>query len=234
MTLPLAQSSFTFLIYLAVGAFWLIGNLIQKKQAQEKANALKLKREKDAAEARRTGKPVPSPTRVAPPAPASDLETFLRNLAGEPARPAPPPPPLPAKPAPQPKIHFDQAPPAPAAGIHAHKTPTASSKTTIGEMDMEASFKQISDIKEAAEVIGEGLSTRLQQDALKNVRSMMVDLSSSSVAVPVVPLKPIRAIQTKTNRLDLQKKKTFKKALIASIILEAPKALQENPFEGTK
>jgi hypothetical protein len=136
-----------------------------------------------------------------------------------------------------PEIKFKGPPPSPPTASSSSpaianlpEKAKASKNYDIGELDMEASFKQISDIKDAAELIHGDIDQKLQAEALKSVRSMMIDLSSSSVAVPSIHLQSIRAIRTETSRPNFKKKNAFKKALVASVILEAPKALRENPF----
>lgn len=236
MTFPLAQSGLTFLIYLIVGGVWLLGNILQQKQAREKAAEMRRKREEREREERRTGKKTAPKTQP----PRNDLESFLRSLSGQPpAKPAAPPP-VPRRPASEPDIVFDGPKPPPPPTVRKTApppvvTPPVKTKMTrkqsnLGEMNMEASFKQMSQMKEAAELFGDGKDQQLQQEALKNVRAMMIDLSSSSISVPIIPLQTIRAIRTETPRPDLQKRRNFKKALVASVILEAPKALREKPF----
>lgn len=240
MTFPLAEASgLSFLFYLVVGAFWLFGNLMQQKQAKRKAEEMKRIREAREAEERRTGKKAVEENQ--PPPRKSDLEEFLAQLAGNTPRPAAPKPPPPPPPIPRrqfvDEIKFDGpspiATPPPTTAKPVKVSAALRWESAIGDLDMAASFKQISEMKEAVEMINGGIDQQLQQDALKNVRSMMIDLSSSSVAVPVVPLKTIRAIRTETPHLDLKKRKTFKKALVAAVILETPKALREDPFQGT-
>lgn len=230
---PLAEASgLTFLFYLVVGAFWLIGNLMQQKQAKQKAMEMRRQREAREAEERRTGKK----TVVEEPKPRkSDLEEFLKQLSGT-ANPQPSvvPPPILRKQVVD-DIQFDQPPPPPPKPVVTPKaTPLPPVKAPksydIGDLDMAASFKQISQMKEAVELIGAGHDQQISQEALTNVRAMMIDLSSSSISVPIIPLQSIRAIRTETPRPDLQKRKTFKKALVASVILEAPKALRPQPF----
>jgi hypothetical protein len=233
MTFPLAEASgLTFLFYLVVGAFWLIGNLMQQKQAKQKAAEMRRQREAREAEERRTGKKVA--VEEAKPR-KSDLEEFLKQLSGT-ANPQPSvPPPILRKQVVD-DIQFDKAvPPPPPKPVVTPKAPPppsvkAAKSYDIGDLDMAASFKQISQMKEAVELIGAGHDQQISQEALTNVRAMMIDLSSSSISVPIIPLQSIRAIRTETPRPDLQKRKTFKKALVASVILEAPKALRPQPF----
>lgn len=238
MTFPLAESSgLTFLFYLVIGAFWLVGNLMQQKQAKRKAMEMRRQREAREAEERRSGKKAaPENAKQV----KSDLETFLEQLMGQPA-----PAPAPVRPPPVPKrqvtedIQFDQPPPPSLRKTPAAKAPVTTKSPLppvpaksydIGDLDMAASFKQISEMKEAVELIGEGKEQQIPQEALSNVRAMMIDLSSSTVSVPIIPLQSIRAIRTQTPRPDLQQRKTFKKALVASVILQAPKALRPHPF----
>jgi len=234
----LAEFDFSVLIYLLVGGFWLFSNLVQGKQAKNKAAEMKKLQEEQEKEERRTGKKTASEPSVTPP--KNDLQEFLKNLANQVApeaqqrAPAPPPPPIPKRKVVQPMIQFNGPPPTTTSSATAlanlPEKAKASRNYDIGDLDMEASFKQISDIKEAVEIIHGDADQALQHEALKNVRSMMVDLSASSILVPSVQLQSIRAIRTKTSRPELQKKKTFKRALVASVILQAPKALRENPF----
>ncbi len=222
---PLAETSgLSFLVYLIVGVFWLVGNLIQQKQAKQKALEMKKKREEREAEEKRTGKKV----QPAKPKIESELEAFLGRLSGEGANPPKPAPPIQRRKPIVDDIQFDTTPPPPPP------IPAKPLKTSnLGDLDMEATFKQISDIKEAVELVNGGIDQKLQQDALKNVRSMMIDLSSSSISVPRVPLQNIRAIRTKTPQPNLKTRAAFKQALVASVILQPPKALQANPFEET-
>ena len=212
-------------MYLIVGIFWLVGNVLQQKQAKQKALELKKKREEREAEEKRTGKKIVQPAK---PKIESELEAFLGRLSGGAVQQ-----PKPASPIQQRKtvvndIQFDRAaPPSPPI------PPKPLKASNLGDMDMEASFKQISDIKEAVELVHGSIDQKLQQDALKNARAMMIDLSSSSFSVPSIPLQSIRAIRTKTTQPDLKNRATFKQALVASVILQPPKALQANPFEET-
>lgn len=227
---PLAQSGLSFLIYLIVGIFWLVGNLMQQKQAKQKAEEIKRRRQEREEEERRTGKKAePAKQNTI----ESELEAFLGRLGGE--EPAPPPPrkTVTYRPVQTEDIQFDGPAPAftppPPPARKAVPPPRAAKDSTIGELNMEASFKQISEMKEVKELISGDLNQLLEQEALTSVRSMMVDLSSSTISVPTIPMPSIRTVHTKTNHLNLQKKKTFKKALVASFILETPKALQANP-----
>jgi len=231
---PLAQSSgsgLTFLIYLIVGVFWLVGNLLQSKKAKQKALEMRKKREEREAEEKRTGKKVVSKQTTI----ERELESYLGRLTGQPPPPSPPPMPKPKQtPRENPSfqnsdIQFDG--PAPTRSPLADPPVAASKNYDIGDLDMEASFKQMSEMKEAVE-LEEGAS-QLQQEALANVRSMMIDLSSSSISVPVVSLKSIRAIQTRVTHPNLSNRKTFKQAAIASVLLAPPKALQADPFQQT-
>ncbi|MGA0334047.1 MAG: hypothetical protein ACO3N7_11840 [Kiritimatiellia bacterium] len=234
MTSFLAQSSgLSFLVYLIVGALWLVGNLMQAKQAKKKALEMRRKRLEREEEEKRTGRKPPEKTSSV----EREIESFLERLAGGIA-PAAAPPPMPKARTREAEIQFDGPPPPPPTPPKPRTPPPAPARAParnydIGELDMAASFKQITDIKEATEVIGEGLQNRQQQEALQSVRSMMVDLSSSSLAVPRIRLQSIRAIQTRTNRPDLRNRKQFRKALAASVILGPPKALQEKPFTET-
>ena len=239
MTDLLAEVDFTIFIYLIAGVFWLFSSLAQQKKAKRKAAEMRKKREEREREERRTGKKS-QPEVWETKKPPSDLDTFLRELTGQPVpQQAPPPPPMPKRKEVVEDIQFDGPTPTPPTPSKSSANPLLESEEVskksksyeIGELDMEASFKQISDIKEAAEMIGADADQEIQQEALANVRSMMIDLSSSSISVPAIPLQSIRAIRTETSRPSLKNRSTFKKSLVASVILEAPKALRENPFK---
>jgi hypothetical protein len=106
-------------------------------------------------------------------------------------------------------------------------------KSRIRELDYDDAIKDIAELKEAKEVIGDLMQQDVKHEALREVRSMMVDLSDTTITMPRLRMQSIRPVRTKTSRADLQDSKAFRKALISSFILEPPKALQPDPFKGT-
>ncbi len=245
MTSILAQSgAISFLIYLVIGVFWLIGQVAQTKKAKKKAEEMKRRRLEREERERRTGKKEPATKQTTIEA---QLEDFLGRLAGEPApTPAPPPPPPPppqqrtivrknaAKPPPPPAIQFDQAPP-PALDSTPEPPKEMVSKSKIKELTFEQdAIKDIAELKEAEEIIGDLMSQEVKHEALRSVGSMKVDLSDITMPMPTIPMQSIRPVPTKTAHPDLKNRAQFRKALITSIILEPPKALQPKPFEGTE
>lgn len=247
MQMPiLAQSGLSFLIYLIVGIFWLVGNLMQQKEAKRKAAELRKRREEREAEERRTGK---KSTPVEPDPLERQLETFLGRLAGEPVKDSPStPPPLPRKvdqkTAREP-IRFDPQPPV-STTPRPRKTEPPKQTTSspykqvkrlaaIGELKYQDSYKEIGEMKEAAELDPSRLTGSIQSEAqaLNNVHSMMIDLSSTTLSMPILRMESMRTVRTKTSRPNLKKDKNFKRAVAASVILEPPKALQAEPFKET-
>ncbi|MEX2606289.1 MAG: hypothetical protein WD708_03005 [Kiritimatiellia bacterium] len=243
MQTPLiAQSGLTYLIYLIVGIFWVVGNLMQQKEAKRKAAELRKRREEREEEERRTGKK--STPKERDPL-ERQLETFLGRLAGEPVKKSEPePPPLPRKPQPEP-IRFDSQPPPPPRP-QPRKTkaatppaPSAYSKvkelSEIQELKYKDSYKEIGEMKEAAELDPARLSGAIQSEVqdLNNVKAMMIDLSSTTFSMPILRIASMRTVRTQTSRPDLRKNKNFKRAVAAAVILEPPKALRENPFKET-
>ncbi len=246
----LAQSGLTYLIYLIVGIFWVVGNLLQQKEAKRKAAELRKHREEREAEELRTGKKAP---KNEPDPLERPLETFLGRLAGEPTKDAQStPPPLLEKPAqsPPPKsarepIRFDPQPtpssttkrPNPVPVTAAPPSPYKRVKrlAAIEEVKYKDSYKEIAEMKEAAELDPARLTGAIQSEAqaLNNVRSMMVDLSPTTLSVPTLRIESMRTVRTKTSRPNFKKATNFKRALAASVILEPPKALQANPFKET-
>lgn len=246
----LAQSGLTYLIYLIVGIFWVVGNLLQQKEAKRKAAELRKHREEREAEELRTGKKAP---KNEPDPLERPLEAFLGRLAGEPTKDSQStPPPLPQKPAqpPPPKparepIRFDSKPtpssttkrPNPVPVTAAPPSPYKKVKrlAAIEEVKYKDSYKEIGEMKEAAELDPARLTGAIQSEAqaLNNVRSMMVDLSPTTLSVPTLRIESMRTVRTKTSRPNFKKATNFKRALAASVILEPPKALQANPFKET-
>jgi hypothetical protein len=238
----LAQSGLTYLIYLIVGIFWVFGNLMQQKEAKRKAAEMRKRREEREAEELRTGKK----SKPEEPDPLErQLETFLGRLAGEPAQEEAqkPPPPILRKPAQEP-IRFDSKPPPPipkprkpepAVPLPPSPRKKVKAPAPIEELKYKDSYKEIGEMKEAAELDPARLTGAIQSEAqaLNNVHSMMIDLSSTTLSMPTLRIESMRTVRTKTSRPDLKKSKTFKRAVAAAVILEPPKALQANPFKET-
>jgi len=232
----LAQSGLSFLIYLIIGVFWLIGQVAQQKKAKQRAEEMKKRRLEREERERRTGKKEPATKQTTIEA---QLEDFLGRLAGEPAPPPPPPPPPPpqqkrivrknAAPPKPPPIQFDQAPP-PALDETPDPPKEMVSRSRIKELD---SIKDIADLKEAEEIIGDLMSQDVKHEALRNVASMMIDLSDITMPMPTIRMQNIRPVPTRTSHPDLKNRDQFRKALVSSFLLEPPKALQPKPFEGT-
>jgi hypothetical protein len=99
---------------------------------------------------------------------------------------------------------------------------------------MSASFKEIEQLQEVKDIIvdlPDGHS--IKQEALRGVQSMRIDLSNITLQMPTLRSQNIRPVSTQTSRPNLKNRKGFRKALISSLILEPPKALQRRPFDGT-
>lgn len=218
MTLPLAQSGLSFLIYLIVGIFWLVGNILQQKQAKQKAEEMKRRREEREREEARTGK---KPSKAHPL--ERDLETLLGNLSGEPPAPKPvSPPPVPRR-RPEPAIQFDTAPPPPVTPI----AEPPKTRSNIGKMDLADSFEEIEDLKDAVEISYEQLEGEVRAQALDTVRQVMVDLSPTMIDLPRLPVPSMRTVSTRSTPPDLRKRSAFKKAIMAGALLGPPAALKD-------
>jgi hypothetical protein len=100
---------------------------------------------------------------------------------------------------------------------------------------MDASFKQIKELKEVKDIIVDlPDGKQVRQEALKSVQSMLIDLSNTNIRMPSMPIQSIRPVKTQTSHPNLKSKKAFRKALISTVLLENPKALQPRPFEGPR
>lgn len=247
MTFPIAQSALGFLFYLLIGVFWLVGNLLQQREAKRKAEALRKRREEREREERRTGKKQPDPDQPKPRTLEDDLETFLGRLGGEepkrrePVRrepPAPPPrdkpkvtpPPL------RPPAAFDPIPASAGSTPPVKETEIKvgeemKKKSRIRDLDMSDSFKEMAEMKELEEVVGDLMEQGVRHEALENVRSMMIDMSRTLMATPTMPIQSMRPETTRTSRPELRRKENLKRALVNTVILDQPKGLQEQPFK---
>jgi hypothetical protein len=252
MNVPLAQSDggFTIIFYVVIGLAWLVSNIAQQKKAKAKAAEMKQKRLAREAEERRTGKKVETPKTGTI---EQELEAFLGRLTGVPTQKTEPvqrqaaptvqkdPPPIRRQNKPEPKITFDQEPPiqfdpqpvTPPPPPAKEPGKAIQKKSKIDELDFSASFKEIEDIKEVKDVIADLMNQEVKHEALKNVKSMMIDLSQTTMEMQTIPMPSMRPVRTKSNHPDMINKKNYRKALITSVILEPPKALQARPFEGT-
>lgn len=239
---PLAQASdgfLSFLLYLIIAVIWVVGKLMQQRDARRKVEDLKRRREERERESRRTGRPaepepVPSPSRPMP-APSRSLEDelqeFLGRMAGLPKEPEPlPPPPPPPQKRP---VHPGSSKPAadsrgrrPSAGIN----PPAALRSGA-ETDGIESYAKIQDIEDIAELeLDPDKASFAGPDLLLNVRSMMIDLSRSSVRIPTVRIPTMRTVHTRTAKPDLEDSKALKHAIVSGILLNPPKALTPDPF----
>jgi hypothetical protein len=225
MTLPLAQSGITFLIYLVAGVLWLLGNISQQKKAKQRAEEMRRRREEREREESATGKKQPKPHPL-----EDDLETFLGRLSGEAFTKAEPdksaPPPLPDSASAPAKKAPSRPEPARPAGQPVAK-PAKQPKTNIGAMAMADSYQEMEDIQDALEISYEQLKDKVHGQTLKSVRQVMVDLSPSLIHFPRIPVQRIQAKEANTTPPALKRRSEFKKGLVASAILGPPAALQE-------
>jgi len=227
--LPIAQSGLTFLIYLILGVFWLVGNIAQQKKAKKKAEELRRRKEEREREEELTGKKPKRPHPL-----EQDLETFLGRLSGniwEEEEPTASPPPLPGqKSIQETEIQFDQPPPPPAPPPIAASVPQP--KTNIGAMELADSYEEIKDIEDALEISYEQIEGELSSQTLDTVRQVMVDLSPTMIEFARLPVQRMRTVDANTTPPALKNRKAFKKAVLAGVILEAPIALQDPQKHG--
>jgi hypothetical protein len=227
---PLVANSggLSFLIYLVIGIFWVFAKMAEQKKAKAKVEEMKRRRAEREAEERRTGKtpsaPPPPPIPSAPRTLDRELEDFLGRLAGEPPRPSPvSSPPL------RPVIVFDKAPaaappPRPKAAAPAPKPPPPLPVVSSVMLSEEAiAFKPMDDIRDAEEVMHKGGLS--EQTSLLSVRTLMVDMSRTSPRIPTIGTASMRSISTRSSKPNLRKPATLRKAIIANLLLEPPKAL---------
>jgi len=134
-----------------------------------------------------------------------------------------------------PPIQFDQAPPPPPRALDQTPEPPKeiASRSNIKELNFEDSIKDIAELKEAEEIIGDLMSQEVKHEALKQGGSMKIDLSDITITMPTISMPSIRPVTTRTSHPDLKNKEQIRIALITSFLLEPPKALQPKPFEGT-
>ena len=227
--LPIAQSALTFLIYLILGIFWLVGNIAQQKKAKARAEDLKRRKEEREREEARTGKKSPKPHPL-----ERDLETLLGRMSGESVQ-APQeessPPPLPP-PSSKPKeerikeaFEVDMGPPLQYEQPVA--TPKKLPKTNIGGMDLADSYKEMKDIEDALEMSYEQMEGELSSQTLDTVRQVMVDLSPTMIDFARMPVQRMRTVDATTKPPALKNRKAFKKAVLGGVILGPPVALQD-------
>jgi len=232
-------SGLSFLIYLLIGIFWLAGNLMQQKEAKRKAEAMRKRRLEREEEEKRTGKRAPSRQEDVL---ETQLETLLGRFAGEEAesrQPDPlfqpeneirfdqPPSPPPPKPVPPPEAAAPA--PAPAPKDTGRKRTAARS---IDDLNYGDSFKQIEDLRDLEELDLQKASSEMRNQVLKQVQSMKVDLSATNFSMLTLPMQSMRATPSKTSKPNLRKGDSFKRGVVASVILQPPKALQSEPFDG--
>jgi hypothetical protein len=79
------------------------------------------------------------------------------------------------------------------------------------------------DIRDAEEVMHKGGLS--EQTSLLNVRTLMVDMSRTSLHIPTIGTASMRSISTSTAKPNLRNRATMRKAVIANLLLETPKAL---------
>jgi len=240
----------SFLIYFVIAVFWVIGKVMQQRNARQRIQDLKRRREEREREEQRTGnynrpperRPESPPTRPPPaPAPAhksleDELQEFLGRLAG--IEPEPPKP----EPKPKPLITFDSAPPPRVVHQEAPPPPRPPPRTAYtkppakrGDEDFDAmaAYAKINDIEDIKELeLDPDKASFGGPDVLLNVRAMLIDLSSISVRIPTIHIPTLRTAHSKTTPPDVGSLDALKQAILSGILLGPPKALQADPFQN--
>ena len=238
----LAEGTLTFLIYLFIAIIWVVGKILQQKEAQKKVEELKRRREEREREAQRTGQPV-SPEPEQRPKPKrntleEELQEFLGKMAGLPPEPEPEsPPPPPPKPRVRETVQFDGPPPPPPRPKPQTRQNLANAiekaELPKGGKSVEDVYAKIADIKEIEELelaIEDGKI--VDQSSLLNVRTLMVDMSKSNVQMQRIKIQNIRPVRTKTSKPNMGNRANIKQAIVGGILLSQPKALREDPFHS--
>lgn len=220
----------SFLLYLVIAVIWVVGKMMQQRQARQKVDDLKRRREEREREAQRTGRPAAQPEPASAPKKRTledDLQDFLGRMAGMSPEPEPPPPP--PVPKQKPALQFDAPPPPPVRKTGAHAKRSA--HEVAADLDEMESYAKIQDIEDIAELeLDPDKASFAGPDLLMNVRAMMIDMSRASVRIPTVRIPTMRTVHTKTTKPDLDNTESLKHAIVSGILLNPPKALTPDPF----
>ncbi len=239
MPLLLADGFISFLVYLAIAVIWVIGQIVQNKEAKRKAEEFKRKREEKA----RTSPPPPARTPPSSKTLEAELQEFLGRISGEQTPVAPSPEPVilfdPPKPAAKPVIVFDKPkpaapPPLPKASPPPVAMPTHMQRQAaqIRDMDTEDVYKTVEELKDIGEMDMDQAAGSISNTALASVRTLMVDMSRTNVPLPRLPMRNNRSVLTQTTKPRLSNREVLRRTLVGNLLLGTPKALQKNPFQA--
>ena len=92
---------------------------------------------------------------------------------------------------------------------------------------MDTAFEEIEELKDAVEISYDDIESSIQEQTLKNVKQVKIDLSSMMLDMPRLPVQRMRSVHTHTTPPNLKTKQAFKNAVLSSIILGKPAALQD-------
>lgn len=136
------------------------------------------------------------------------------------------PPPLPGNRTenrPDPRISFKPVKPKPAPP-----------PKPVQEIEAFAQAEAIQDIEEIEELITaeEGLDTHTGgAHNTMSTRTMLVDLGKLNLPLMRIPIMPLDTVDNVAKRPNLKDKKMLRSAILARVMLEPPKAIQDSPNE---
>ena len=248
------------IIWVVIGAFWVLAQIVQKKnQTAKLQDQARQMPPPDTGSASMSSPPPPashSPaTQTAESSIEDEMRSFLEQITGNtpqppqpqkaslpppaPARKVPPvgPPPIPAsrkRAASNPRLQFDAPPPQPLPT----PLPIPSDFPTFDESiyaiddDVYGQDTEIIDIVDLEKQI-EGESLDADQ-ALVNVRAFITKLDTLTVPIMSTQLLSMRPVRTRTSRPNLKNREAMRQAVIARIILSQPKALHDDIMKTDK
>jgi len=226
---------------------------IRVQQARERAQRERAERERQrAAEAqarrppsvpttraqqqqRAQQRPAPPPRRSSrPPTMEEQMRQLYEQMTGQPAgnKPSRPPDPrMKVKPkpaAPDPRMQVKPKPatkpqPAPAAPREAFDL--ASDEDPFAVVD---EIQDLMSVQETMDHLTGGEHNTL------GTRSMLIDLGKLNLPLMRIPIMPIDTVDNAAKRPNLRDKKVLRSAVLARVILEKPKAMQESPNEDAE
>lgn len=102
------------------------------------------------------------------------------------------------------------------------------------DLDAMADYAKIQDIEDIQELEldPDKVSTLGGTSEMLNLRSMMIDMSRTSIRVPTIRIPTMRTTHSKTAPPDVGSREALKQAVLSGVLLNPPKALQPDPFHN--
>jgi hypothetical protein len=229
LSLPLAAFDPTMIIWLIIGFFWVVANVVKAA----KQNEQKAKRKRDQQRHQGHGQHQktqqqqprppevvnrPKPKRSAFDDPVAELRAFIESLEGT---QSPPPPPAPE---PEPEVVNWEIP---ATAPEPPPIPTTGEEVTFRP------YAEIEDIQDIQSLEEYDFEEKNRQHHSLQSNNLLVDLSGMKIPMITIPTQSITTThrRTRVSRPAMRHMNDVRNVLVGRLILGPPKALQQPGHE---